>query len=301
MFSMVILIAFFSCVTLSDNDLIPKSEFTEKYIEENMEVFFEDDASSAIEIVSRDGCTIRFEPGSFLQDGSQYNGEIKIEFLIIHDQIDMILSGMHTMYADWDSNYSLMESGGEFLLKAFDENNEELRLSEFFEIYVPKSLTEPTDSLMRLYVMFEGENNGSLDANFWSTFGSPDNDEYFSNTEDGYFVYFRHFEWINCDDLIDFEGPAHKLDFTYPNDYDSSNSFAFITLNNYPNSLATTDLYIPENEEGHLVFIARDNEHFHLIVEPFTSIPNLEIDLRNLDVVKVPNAEVDNYLANILN
>jgi len=296
------LFSLFSFLIISCSDdaraIIAKSDYTDTYIDENKEIFSFEDASIARDILTRDGCKIIFSAESFLKEDEMYDGIVNIEFLLITKREEMILSGMPTMYYGNGGN-GLLASGGEFWIKAYDPNGKLLQVdaSKPYTVEIPKDLTNVGESTMNLFT-FPSQSiaNGISSGNWVQFFGLDTSSFGVGETESLYKVIFNEFEWINCDAFLNIEDPKYKIDFIYPMGYNLNNSFAFLSLKNYPNSLARLDLRLPEDEEGQLVFVARDESRYYISIESFVATDDLEIDFSNKELVRFDLDEAANYL-----
>lgn len=293
----LLLVVVASCGKVLLQDSYSISEYTEKYIEENEELYFIDNTSSSFQFQTLNGCKIIFEENSFWKNGNTFDGEVKFRFLFVPNRIAMIKSGMPSMYKDFNNSVSLMESGGKFLLEAYDNSDgTELLSHNSYTVIIPRSLTGAKSNSMSLFIMQD------QDSKFW-TRGSENLNSGFSgvtNSDEAFQLNVSAFGWINCDDIIYSNGISYNISINYPLGFDDTNSYVFIALDSFPNSIGNLSLKIPKNEDGKIIFVARDDNNFYLTSDSFVATSDIIFEFANSTLEKISIADFDGHLASIL-
>ncbi len=294
----VIALAIFTgCSKDNDQEVLQTSEYTNKFISENEEIYHIESGSSSFEIEARNGCKIRFEENSFLKDGVVFNGRIRFRFVLITNRVDMIKSGMLTMYENSEGVH-MLESGGEYFLQAYDDSDDKLlSSSKPYELFIPISLSGTQSDNMELFFMEDQSDT------FWELAPKDTLGLHFNRVFSGegiFRVVTTQFGWINIDAINYYSGVSYEFSFKYPKGFDNTNSLVFLVLDNYPNSVANLSIKVPENETGKIIFVARTNDHFHITYESFVATFDREFDFTDNELIKVPLKDFDDYLLSVL-
>jgi hypothetical protein len=143
-------------------------------------------ANTTQTVTGTDGTKITFYANSFVDaQGNTVTGQVNFELKEIFAKGDMIWSERMTVA----SNGQLLESGGEFSLKATSAGQEVFLNQDFF-MEVPISNATSNPSAMELFTSTESDSTWTPADSTWVGIDS-------SNTN--YQVNFDSLTWINCD------------------------------------------------------------------------------------------------------
>ncbi|MFK7787403.1 MAG: hypothetical protein AB8B56_19925 [Crocinitomicaceae bacterium] len=293
-----LLILAMSLVNCSDDDstdFYNNTDYRNAYLNEYKEIFTIVNPSVKNEIISKKGVKIEFDKNTFLKENSLFTGNIRVEFLLIVDKSNMILSGLTTVLRS-NSQLDILKTGGEFYLNAFDaETNEKLTLSDDYLVSIPKALTEDDGSTMLLFIG-SGEN---IQYWRWPLF-QGDTSSVIDESDSAFNVIFSEFGWINCDAFALIDKPKFAIAFEFPDNFNDDNALTFISLDSLPFSMLNIYTPIPINENAKLIFITRTENNYHVAFEEFVSQENVSIDFTDKELDVVPADEIKNYLKNIV-
>lgn len=148
---------------------------------------FSIDPATTQTITGTKGTKITFYANSFEDaQGNLVTGQVDFELKEIYAKGDMIWSERMTMA----SNGQLLESGGEFFMKATSAG-QEVFLNRNYEMQVPISSATSNPSAMELFVATESDTTWTpADSTAWVGIDS---------SNQNYTVYFDSLSWINCD------------------------------------------------------------------------------------------------------
>jgi len=137
-------------------------------------------------ITGEEGTKITFYANSFVDgQGNLVTGQVDFELKEIYGKGDMIWSERMTVA----SNGELLESGGEFSLKATSVG-QEVFLNQDFLMEVPLSSATSNPSAMELFTATESDSSWTPVDSSWVGMDS---------SRTNYQVYFDSMTWINCD------------------------------------------------------------------------------------------------------
>jgi len=137
-------------------------------------------------ITGTDGTKITFYANSFVDgQGNLVTGQVDFELQEIYAKGDMIWSERMTVA----SNGQLLESGGEFSMKA-TSGGQEVFLNQNYFMEVPISSATSNPFAMELFTSTDSDSTWTPADSTWVGVDSTNNN---------YQVYFDSLNWINCD------------------------------------------------------------------------------------------------------
>lgn len=168
--------------TLPYNDLSAFFD-TQKPVEQSFSI----DPTTTQTVTGTKGTKITFNANSFVDaQGNAVTGQVDFKMKEIYSKGDMIWAERMTIA----SNGKLLESGGEFSLKA-TSGGQEVFLNQNYRMEVPISSATSNPNAMDLFVAQESDSTWTpVDSSGWVGVDS------IANT---YNVYFDSLSWINCD------------------------------------------------------------------------------------------------------
>lgn len=274
------------------------SEYRSLYLEENKETFDNLNPEENIELTTKDGVTIQLPSKAFKKDNFIYTDHVTIEFLLITDKANMILSGMGTV-AKYNGTYKMLKTCGEYYINAYDtDTKQELDLVKDYTISIPNSLTDSENILpMRLF------RAGLEEIQFWNLVSSNPADviQTLDTSEGRTIIEFNSFGWFNGDAFIEKDQALSVVEFQYPNGLSKDNALTFISLKGFPFSMFNIETPIFHKEKAHLICISRIADKYHYTYQEFTTSANMSIDFRNNELETIDVDKMEDFLIDLLN
>jgi len=258
------------------------------YAKNNSESFIIEDPTIENKFTTEDGVILTFYPNSFLNDGQAYNGKVNLSFCGVFNQTDMILSNLPTVGHSNTQGLSLLQSGGEFLVRAMSEEEEALTASQQYLVKIPNDLMDESAPEMQMFTLGEFVWRLQLEAT---------EIENFSNY---YNILVDDFNWINCDKFLNFDGDLVDIEYVFPEGYTSYNSVFFNVLDKYPYSIASSYLNLPIGETGTVVFLSKTENFYYVGSAELKVEENLKIDFSEVELYQVSPDKIRKYISNLL-
>jgi hypothetical protein len=237
------------------------------------------------------GTIIDFSPNSFkTQSGQPVSGSVTIELREMYSKSDMIFSKAPTM-----SNHSLLVSGGELYLQAF-QNGSKLELAgsdkvnakfpvqnniaPMAEFYNPSGSFEDRDEPIDWY---SGDYDSTGTDSVVVMADSIEFQEYYTFNLDG-------MNWINCDYFYNSPGPFTDITVNVGTQFNASNCVVYVSFDGmsslaslYTLGMNNTFSYgypsIPEGLGVHIVAIANINGQYYSAIVPATLSANFSTNV----------------------
>jgi hypothetical protein len=191
----------------------------------------------------------------FRKDGGmKLKGKINIDLIEIFDRGTMAITGKHTMSHD-----SILISGGEFFLRAYQGENE-IWSEAYNSVEIPVELTGDFSDQMQLFSAGSEAPmsllNWNLNRNIFTGVTSPEDSSSYS-------VVFSGFRWNNCDRFYEDPRERISLDISFPSKYKNKSLAVYLAIKGEKNSLgiANQGMY-PIGLDAHLIFTAEDDDQF---------------------------------------
>ncbi len=237
---------------------------------------------------SKNNCVVEINKAHLHENGVTHEGDVIIEFMEIFGKSNMVLAGVNTVGRNRDNENQLLISGGQYDIRVFSkETGNELGTSRTYTVTIPMENTGGEVNNMQLFV-FE-------DLPFVNWVLAPIDGDYNSlvqSQDSTYVLMFTDFNFINCDAFRDYPDTLGKVSIEYPRGLNADNSFAFISIDDFDNSLANLGVGIPIGFPCHLILMAKTEEHeFHYHIEPLIIEENLHVNLSNITLSTGTEAE----------
>ena len=279
-------ISLISCDDSDDNQQMPATaaEFADvrqaalDKITQEFTITAEDGATT---LTSENGVKITINGNCLTKDGNPVTGEVKIEYVEIFNKGNMLVTNKPTMGIMPDGKRNLLISGGEFFIKA-TQNDKELATTCNINLQVPTDLTGGVDNTMTLWKgIIDDEGNLA-----WEDARKADGNGGKGGVEAGqnsYYVSFGNFGWTNVDRFYSDPRPKTTILADAPEGYDNTNSSIYLSYDGEGNNaLAKLDTYtaeglfsehygqIPVGLECHVIFVTEDNGMWRYAIKGVT-------------------------------
>lgn len=237
--------------------------------------------NGATVLTSEKGVKITINGNCLTKDGNPVTGAVKIEFVEIFNKGNMLVTNKPTMGIMPDGSRNLLISGGEFFIKA-TQNDKELATTCNITLQVPTSLTDGVDTAMTLWKgIIDDEGNLA-----WQDARKADGNGGKGGVEAGqnsYYVSFGNFGWTNVDRFYSDPRPKTTILADAPEGYDNTNSAIYLSYDGEgTNALAKLDTYtaaglfsehygqIPIGLACHVIFATEDNGMWRYAIKGVT-------------------------------
>lgn len=223
------------------------------------------------------------------KNGNPVTGSVAIEFAELFDEGTMLVTDKTTMGKLLNGDMALLNSGGEFYIKA-TQNGVDLDITCPIQLIIPSTLTGGADTLMTLW-------DGTIDADGnldWDR--QPENATGINNlfiegqtANAPYYAIFNNFGWTNVDRFYSDIRPRTTLIASVPNGYNNTNCAIYLRYDGEASALAKLDTYdpvtkkfsehygqIPIGLEMHIIFATEEAGQWRYAIKGVTVAANDE-------------------------
>lgn len=220
------------------------------------------------------GTVVRINGTCLRKNGNPVSGDVNLKFVEIFDRGTMAITNKSTMGYDANNELVALDSGGEILVKVF-QDNVELTSTCSYRVDVLNSNTGGAKSGIEPW-------RGTIDSNnnlTWSRLPSSTN---FQMTNSKYFCFLNEFEWFNYDRLLA-TGPSTNINVDLPSNY-IDKSAVFLTTNGMPNSLGNINGKWRIGLNCNIIFLVEENGNFRYAIKPITVTDGIVITFNISDL-----------------
>jgi hypothetical protein len=223
------------------------------------------------------------------QGGEKISGMAKIEVDYLKTRGDMIRFKRATTSYD-----RILESGGAFNIRV-SQNGKQLKIApqKFIIIRYRNSKTDP-----HMNIFYGDTTVTNLDNFTWV----PADSQRVNTWGDGYELFCKRFNWINCDKFIDTTNPRTTVSVILPVNFTNNNTAVYLVFKNimsvvrmYAN-FANRLFYsnnVPINSNVTIVSISKIGDNFYLGTKETTVTKNLVV---RLSPGKKTKKDIDDYI-----
>lgn len=258
----------------------------------NLKQFATFNAEDGITFESAAGVTLTILGNCLSLNGNTVTGAVELEFVEIFDRSDMLFTNKTTTGKKPDNTFQPLISGGQFFVKAY-QNNEELTTNCGFFISVPVDITGGVQNEMSSFTGIFDENDNLIwlpqVTDFWIGQNQVGTMSYNAIVQD--------FTPFNCDYFASFPDPKTEIQISLPTGFNYTNSQIYVATPSRPNSLALLFGEFPIGMDIHVIFVSLEGDNYRYAIKSITVENNQQLIYTIEETNVVPYQE----LADVIN
>jgi len=269
-------------------------------------------AEDGIRFTTDKGTNVEISPNCLRKpNGDPATGEVKLSFIEIYDQSDMVLANKPLMGRNADGKLEPLVTAGQFFIEV-KQGSETLAPGCGYRVIIPASLTGGADNDMILWKgsidddgnlawdeIEAGREEGVVEVGKMET---PDGQGGQDEVYDVYYSWVNtsQFGWINLDRFYHYQGEKTVLNVHVPDGYNSTNTNVYIIVEDEPNML--TQLYsypkgspfssggfVPVGKNVHVIFVSESNGEFVHAIKTVNIKADEAVTFEHKDLATISN------------